>query len=171
MKTGAGTPRDLPAAIVRIAADGLGAHERADDFGLTALVRARAFAERLLAGQRLDTGEDALEHADGVAGILHAIGAAPSMRAAAWPAIYPGRALRNDFFERWHGHEDRLTEQQKEVDAHYSATAPDDLGQRVVWAGESVDLVHDIPSAHELIDRIVDEAASVLRKGAALVRA
>ena len=48
------------------------------------LVRARAFAEPLLTGQRLDTGEDALAHADAVAAILLGIGAAPSMRAAAY---------------------------------------------------------------------------------------
>jgi GTP pyrophosphokinase len=48
------------------------------------LVRARAFAEPLLAGRALDTDEDALAHADGVAGILQRIGAAPSMRAAAY---------------------------------------------------------------------------------------
>jgi hypothetical protein len=44
------------------------------------------------------------------------------------------------------------------------------VAQRVVWAGESVDLVRDIPSAREVIERIVDEAASVLRRGAAAVR-
>ena len=93
------------------------------------------------------------------------------VRAAAWPAIYPGRALRNDFFERWHGKEEALAEQQKQIDAGYSATAADDLGQRVVWAGESVDLVRDIPSAQDLIERIVDDAAAVLRSGATLVRA
>ena len=48
------------------------------------LVRARAFAEPLLTGQLLDTGEDALAHADAVALILLGIGAAPSMRAAAY---------------------------------------------------------------------------------------
>ncbi len=48
------------------------------------LARARAFAEPLLANQPLDTGEDALAHADGVAAILRHIGAAPSMRAAAY---------------------------------------------------------------------------------------
>ena len=50
----------------------------------TQLVRARAFAEPLLTGQLLDTGEDALAHADAVAAILLGIGAAPSMRAAAY---------------------------------------------------------------------------------------
>ncbi|MBN8491177.1 MAG: bifunctional (p)ppGpp synthetase/guanosine-3',5'-bis(diphosphate) 3'-pyrophosphohydrolase, partial [Burkholderiales bacterium] len=55
---------------------------------------ARSFAEPLLAGQALDTGEDALAHADGVAAILEGIGAAPSMRAAAY-LVYAG-----DFLQR-----------------------------------------------------------------------
>jgi GTP pyrophosphokinase len=56
------------------------------------LVRARAFSEPLLEGQVLDTGEDALAHADGVAAILQGIGAAPSMRAAAY-LVYAGDYL------------------------------------------------------------------------------
>ena len=92
------------------------------------------------------------------------------VRGAAWPAIYPGRALRNDFFDRWHGKEKALEGQQKQVEASYPASPADDFGQRVVWAGESVDLVRDIPSAREVIERIVEQAASVLQGGAALVR-
>ena len=53
-----------------------------------------ALPSRLLAGQRLDTGEDALAHADGVAAILKSIGAAPSMRAAVY-MVYAG-----DFLQR-----------------------------------------------------------------------
>ena len=56
------------------------------------LARARAFAEPLLSGQALDTGEDALAHADGVATVLQRIGAAPSMRAAAY-LVYAGDYL------------------------------------------------------------------------------
>ena len=43
-----------------------------------ALLRARAFAEPLLAGALLDTGEDVLAHADGVAAILGGMGASPT---------------------------------------------------------------------------------------------
>jgi nitronate monooxygenase len=92
------------------------------------------------------------------------------VRGAAWPAIYPGRVLRNDFFAEWHGKEEALAGQQKTVEATYVATHANDFAQRVVWAGESVDLVRDIPSARDVIERIVDEAASVLRGGAAMVR-
>ncbi|MDR3452060.1 MAG: bifunctional (p)ppGpp synthetase/guanosine-3',5'-bis(diphosphate) 3'-pyrophosphohydrolase [Rhodoferax sp.] len=49
-----------------------------------ALVRARAFAEPLIAGETLDTGENTLAHADAVAAILDAIGGSPAMQAAAY---------------------------------------------------------------------------------------
>lgn len=92
------------------------------------------------------------------------------VRGAAWPAIYPGRALRNAFSDRWHGEEEALEGQRKEVEPGYLASAATDFSQRVVWAGESVDLVRDIPTAREVIERTVDEAASVLKGGAAMVR-
>ncbi len=59
----------------------------------SALQRARVFAEPLLVGRCLDTGEDALAHADGVADILQAIGAGPGMRAAAY-LVYAGDFLQ-----------------------------------------------------------------------------
>lgn len=92
------------------------------------------------------------------------------VRAAAWPAIYPGRALRNNFSARWHGREDALVADQAGQEQAYLATAPDDFTTRVVWAGEAVDLVRDIPSAAELIERIVLQAAATLTQGAQLVR-
>jgi GTP pyrophosphokinase len=46
--------------------------------------RARAFAEPLIGESELDTGENVLAHADAVAEILASIGAAPSLRAAAY---------------------------------------------------------------------------------------
>ncbi|MBI3367169.1 MAG: bifunctional (p)ppGpp synthetase/guanosine-3',5'-bis(diphosphate) 3'-pyrophosphohydrolase [Burkholderiales bacterium] len=88
MKTAHAAPTEGAAAIVQLA------DEPAEDHGAAALLRAKAFAEPLLAGQRLDTGEDALTHADGVAAILADIGAAPSMQAAAY-LVYAG-----DFLQR-----------------------------------------------------------------------
>ena len=61
---------------------------------LDALQRARVFAEPLLTGRQLDTGEDALGHADGVAAILASIGGGPALRAAAY-LVYAG-----DFLQR-----------------------------------------------------------------------
>ena len=44
----------------------------------------------------------------------------------------------------------------------YLATAPDDFSTRVVWAGEGVDLVDDIASAAEIIERIIAQAVATL---------
>ncbi len=90
MKTGAGAADASAATIVHLV-DRDGAEPGAD--GAAALERARAFAEPLLADQRLDTGEEALAHAEGVATILQSIGAAPSMRAAAY-LVYAGDHLQ-----------------------------------------------------------------------------
>jgi GTP pyrophosphokinase len=49
-----------------------------------ALVRARAFAEPLLASETLDTGENILAHADAVADILRSIGGSEAMQAASY---------------------------------------------------------------------------------------
>jgi GTP pyrophosphokinase len=59
---------------------------------LQRLDRARRFAQPLLANSRFDTGENALDHADGVADILRSIGAAPSMQAAVY-LVYAGDYL------------------------------------------------------------------------------
>ena len=86
MKSGSGLPQPAAAAIVLLA------DQAGPDAGQT-LQRARAFAEPLLAGQALDTGEDALAHADGVAAILAGIGAGPAMRVAAY-LVYAGDYLQ-----------------------------------------------------------------------------
>ena len=64
-----------------------------DAAGADPVRRARAFAEPLLMAELLDTGEDALGHADGVAALLAHIGAAPSLCAAAY-LVYAGDYLQ-----------------------------------------------------------------------------
>ncbi|HET8747998.1 MAG TPA: HD domain-containing protein, partial [Ramlibacter sp.] len=49
-----------------------------------ALQRARAFAEPLIAGETLETGENTLAHADAVAAILKAMGGSEAMQAASY---------------------------------------------------------------------------------------
>ncbi|MEO8153202.1 MAG: bifunctional (p)ppGpp synthetase/guanosine-3',5'-bis(diphosphate) 3'-pyrophosphohydrolase [Rhizobacter sp.] len=89
MKTGPLDSRAAAAAIVQLADV---APEESRQAEVSQLARARAFAEPLLVGQVLDTGEDALAHAEGVANILLGIGAAPSMGAAAY-LVYAGDYL------------------------------------------------------------------------------
>lgn len=89
MKTGPSDGRSPAAAIVQLADV---VPEDSREAEAAQLARARAFAEPLLAGEILDTGEDALAHAEGVANILLGIGAAPSMGAAAY-LVYAGDYL------------------------------------------------------------------------------
>ena len=86
MKPAEAASPESAAAIVHLAS---AAHEGEAD----PVQRARAFAEPLLAGQSLDTGEDALGHADGVAAALRGIGAAPALCAAAY-LVYAGDYLQ-----------------------------------------------------------------------------
>ena len=58
-----------------------------------ALDMARAFAEPLLKGRTLDSGEEAWSHAAGVAQILKSLGAGPGMQAAAF-LVYVGEFLQ-----------------------------------------------------------------------------
>jgi GTP pyrophosphokinase len=58
-----------------------------------ALDMARAFAEPLLKGRILDSGEEAWAHAGGVAQILKTLGAGPGMQAAAF-LVYVGEFLQ-----------------------------------------------------------------------------
>ncbi|HET7879945.1 MAG TPA: nitronate monooxygenase [Acetobacteraceae bacterium] len=92
------------------------------------------------------------------------------VRSAPWPASYPGRALRNQFSARWHGNEDALAADRPAQEAAYLATAANDFATRVVWAGEGVDLISDAPTAAEIIERIVTQAAAILRRTSQMVR-
>jgi len=97
VKTAAGRPPALDAgaaAIVHLAsAESAGAVGADAPLAADPVQRARAFAEPLLAGQLLDTGEDAMAHADGVAAVLRDIGAAPALEAAAY-LVYAGDYLQ-----------------------------------------------------------------------------
>jgi nitronate monooxygenase len=65
-----------------------------------------------------------------------------------WPREYPGRALRSDFTDRWHGHEQELTPQAVDY----------------VYAGQAVGAIADVPPAGELVARIAAEAEALLRR-------
>jgi GTP pyrophosphokinase len=62
----------------------IAATEQAMPHQAHALARARAFAEPLIAGETLDTGENTLAHADAVASILKSMGGSEAMQAASY---------------------------------------------------------------------------------------
>lgn len=93
MKTGSAETRGAAGAGGGAGDAGHASSGTAEDIdGLQQIERARAFAEPLLTDRVLETGEEALAHADAVNAILQGIGAAPSMRAAIY-LVYAGDCL------------------------------------------------------------------------------
>ncbi len=91
-------------------------------------------------------------------------------RGSPWPIPYNGRALRNAVADRWHGNEAALYENLDEERARFAdADARGDLSGNVVWAGEGVDLIHDVLPAGAIVERTVTEA--VEREGTLCRRA
>src|SRR5579863_9809040 len=80
-----------------------------------------------------------------------------------WPSPFTGRALINDHARRWTGREVELIQNLDAVAAEYAAAR--DAGNfdiAGVFAGEGVGLIHDIPPAAEIVDRIAREADQIL---------
>ncbi len=93
------------------------------------------------------------------------------IRGYAWPPIYPGRAIRNSFMERWDGREGDLAKAPESEHAGYQAATRDgNYDTAVVWAGEAVDLIKSVDSASAIVARISAEAEAQLRAGAKLAR-
>jgi len=80
-----------------------------------------------------------------------------------WPAPFTGRCLINDHARRWQGREVELLQTIKMVAAEYAAARADgNFDIAAVIAGEAVGVIHDIPEAAVIIDRIVTEADQLL---------
>lgn len=85
-----------------------------------------------------------------------------------WPEEFAGRAMRNSFSERWHGRETQLEEQRSSVGPAFEATRGD-YAEDFVYAGQAAGLVGDIPSAGELVDRLMAETETRLEACNALL--
>jgi nitronate monooxygenase len=84
-------------------------------------------------------------------------------RGIRWPARYTGRLLRNRHAERWLGHEVELEARMSEVGREYAAARErGDFDVAGVIAGEACALIHDIPPAAAIVERIVAEAERLI---------
>jgi nitronate monooxygenase len=80
-----------------------------------------------------------------------------------WPEGVSGRALRNDFFERWDGREDALRAWASEHREEYRGIGGDlEVAERAVWAGEAAAFVTERESAGDVVRALVAEAAAAL---------
>jgi NAD(P)H-dependent flavin oxidoreductase YrpB (nitropropane dioxygenase family) len=84
-------------------------------------------------------------------------------RANVWPGAM-ARARRNAFIERWAGREWELRARQPEVTAALErAQEIGNVDNAALLTGQDAGLIHDIPSAGEIVERIVAEAEALLK--------
>jgi NAD(P)H-dependent flavin oxidoreductase YrpB (nitropropane dioxygenase family) len=84
-------------------------------------------------------------------------------RANVWPGAM-ARSRRNAFIERWAGREWELRARQPEVAAALErARETGDADNASLLIGQDAGLIHDIPPASEIVERIVDEAEALLK--------
>jgi nitronate monooxygenase len=156
---------DLAAGRVPVAAaGGIG-----DGRGLAAMMMLGAsgvlLGTRFYASQECDGADEAkriiceAKSGSSVRGIIFDLS-----RNNVWPAPFTLRSLINDHARRWMGREVELLQNVNAVAAEYAAAkAAGNFDIAGVFAGEAVGLIHDIPPAAEIVDRIVTEADQILQ--------
>ena len=81
-----------------------------------------------------------------------------------WPAPFNIRCVVNDHARRWIGREVELLQNMDAVAAEYAAAREaGNFDVDAVIAGEAAALIHDIPPAAEIVERIVTEAEQILQ--------
>ena len=167
---------DLAAGRVPVVAAG----GIADGRGLAAMMAVGAagvlLGTRFYASQESDGAEEAKRRICAATGGSTTRGIIFDMsRNNVWPAPFTGRCLINDHARRWTGRELELLQNVGAVAAEYAAAkAAGNFDIAAVIAGEAVGLIHDIPPAAEIVDRIVTEADQILlgrRNSATALRA
>ena len=140
----------------------------ADGRGLAAAMALGA--ERVLMGTRFYASQEADGHPEAKRRIV-AAQSGQTVRSIVfdlsrqnrWPDPYTGRVLCNHHAERWLGREAELEAQGEEVGRDYAAArASGDFDVAAVIAGEACALIHDIPTAGEIVQRVVATAQPLL---------
>ena len=85
-------------------------------------------------------------------------------RGSAWPDKYPARTLGHPFLDEWRGREGELTTNADAKRAYRDGVTHGDLPPQPVWAGEAIGLIHDLPSAHDLVGTLAAQAEDALAR-------
>lgn len=147
----------------------------ADGRGLAAALMLGA--DGVLVGTRFWASREALVHPNHHAAALAATGdqtvrsALPDIaRRLDWPKPFDIRVSDNAFIATWRGREaDLRAAIEAEAPAYREAFMAGDPDKAAVVFGEAAGLISDIPSAGEIVARMIDEAAGQLKAGARLI--
>lgn len=83
---------------------------------------------------------------------------------APWPSTIPGRALRNEFVDRWQGREAELVKDEAALSMLKQAVAEKNYNIANIYAGEAVGLVNERRSAAEVVRSLGEGAEELLRQ-------
>lgn len=153
---------DAAGAVPVVAAGGI-----ADGRGLAAALALGAAGALL--GTRMYATEEAAAPAGAKQRVLAATGDDTQRsivfdisRRNVWPPPFNGRCLKNSHLDKWLGREVDLMRVQDSEAARYAvARETHDFDVAAVIAGEASGLIHDIPRAADLIERIMREAGAL----------
>jgi nitronate monooxygenase len=82
-----------------------------------------------------------------------------------WPEGVSGRAVRNQFVDRWAGREDELRAWTDEQRAAYrNLDAASEVAEKAIWAGEAASFVRGVVPAAQVVEELVAGAVDVLSK-------
>ncbi len=164
-------------AFVPEAADWLAAHAPntsllaaggvADGRGLVAALALGA--DGVLMGSRLWASRESLAAEGAKQQAVHTPGEGTArsavfdiLRQKNWPSPYDFRAIRNRLHRQWEDRIDDLRAQPDAARADYQAgVAAGDFDRAHATVGEATGLIHDLPSAHDLIERITAQAQQI----------
>ncbi len=164
----------LPAVVDLIASSGseaipVAAGGLADGRGLAAALMLGA--EGVLVGTRFYASQESLAHETAKQIITHK-GGDDTVRTTVidlarditdWPTEFTARMIANDLTARWHGSEAALlAARATEAPTYEAKRLAGDFSVAGVLAGEGIDLMHDVPAAGAIVERLVQEAAQVL---------
>ena len=80
-----------------------------------------------------------------------------------WPSQHPGRALKNQFTQQWHGREQELLASPDEIARFRQAAQRKDYDITSIYAGQAVGLLSERSTAGDVVQRLGEGAEAVLR--------
>jgi nitronate monooxygenase len=85
-------------------------------------------------------------------------------RGSRWPLEYTGRTLGHPFLDQWRDREADLAAAPDARRAYQEGVARGDLPPEPVWASQAIDLIHDLPSASDLVGLLAAQAEKALTR-------
>ncbi|MFJ2635171.1 NAD(P)H-dependent flavin oxidoreductase [Streptomyces sp. NPDC087422] len=85
-------------------------------------------------------------------------------RGSRWPTAYTARTLGHPYLDRWRGREAELAADPQARQEYQADVARGAVPSLPVWAGEAVDLVHNVPQAADLVAVMAVQAEEALAR-------